>query len=268
MYIYRPEIKNDIVTNYSITNRREAYNLLDDNGLINDSSKIRATEGIVELLCGKYLTPDGELGVIPLALTSAISYPSVDVDAAYRLIMCQYAKSKLMSIEKSQNVDSAIQDLEASIERLKEAYFSGYQHYLTALGNPVITTKEWSNTTPELKYGKNKGFKSELRYVNGSETVKSNEDLVRAKKEMQSVVVEARNIFSKLDKSFDFTNIRLTDEAIKDFVKLATKIVEPMSVIIEEGNDRSIFGKEIRKFFSFKGDWADEETILAISKMV
>ncbi|MDR1627686.1 MAG: hypothetical protein LBR79_02820 [Oscillospiraceae bacterium] len=284
---------NTIVMDESITNARHAYNLLQKNGLMSDDGEnIYATKGRVEVLCNK------DFGVIPSLLASVLNHPSACERAVYYLVLCQYAKSKFMSafkglpktkelhsqmdeleelqlktlqlktdddeLEELQSQIDKLEKLQSKIDKLTKDFSKAYMHYLQ-VKDYTATTKMSKRIPPEISYDKGYMEIKKAGYTQTT-TVVNNNDLIESLKQINGVGVEARTLFSAMKKEINL-NISLTNEAIKDFADNASKIAMPIAVAIEEKNNSSIFSKSLRYFFSFKGDWANEEAILSISKL-
>ena len=216
------DIDNICIVDSSSEISDRAYGLLKENGLIKEKGEfIDTTKEIVEILCNEKLG-----GIIPSMFKSGRHAPSVHELTIYRLVMCQYAKGKLMSA----NGDSEeVQEIQSKIDDLIERFLKAYEVY--------------------------------------SDNKKSKVDVDEARREMEYVSVWAKDFYSELAEKTNFNKIALTDEAVKDFADKSSKLAQPVSVAIEKENNNSVFTKNIRFNFSFRGSWVNEETIFALSRL-
>ncbi len=248
-----------VVTDKSITNARHAYNLLQKNKLMSDFENIRVTREKIEILCNKKLC-----GVIPSLFTSALNYPDPVERVVFSLVLCQYAKSKIMSASEDL---SKTDEIQAEINKLIEDFFDKYKDYLQVKDYP--TTIESSEINPSFSVKRDENGRliptfGVGRYTN---TITSDEDLTNTLKKLERIYIDAKELYEKIQQNADFNNIILNDESIKDFAHNSSRIAKPVARNIEEESSRKIFSKWIRYAFSFKGDWASEETVISISKL-
>lgn len=251
---------DDIVMDVSITNARHAYNLLERNELMNDNNEsIRATKEKIEILCNEKLD-----GVIPSLLTSALDYPSPNERAVYNLVLCQYTKSKFMSVYSN---SPEVQDIQSQLDKLNENFNQAYKNYLQAKNYPTVINTSGMNARLSVMTNRNGRLVPIVDPGLSTQSTTFNDDLSRAFKEAEAVSIEAKELYNKLKRKVDFNKTALTDEAVKDFADKSSKIAEPVATTTKEEDSRKIFSRLIRYAFSFKGEWANEETIIAISKL-
>ncbi len=253
-----PVVNLDIISmDESITSARHAYNLLQKNRLMSDNESITATKEKIEVLCNAKLG-----GVIPSLFMSALDYPSPVEKAVYNMVLCQYAKSKLMSICKD---PQELQDLESKLDKIHQDFSQAYKNYLQVKDYPTVIKTMGIGVSS--KGGEYDRFRTVSQTSNNNSITVFNDDLSKAYKELESASLTAKEIYNELKTKMDFNEIRLTNEAVKDFAEEVSKIARPVAITIKEENSRKIFSKWIRYAFSFKGEWANEETILALSKL-
>lgn len=249
----------NVVTDTSITNARHAYNLLQKNKLMSEFRSIRATREKIEILCNKELD-----GVIPSLFTSALNYPDPVERAVFSLVLCQYAKSKMMSaLEDVSKTD----EIQAEIDKLVEDFSDKYKDYLQVKDYPTTIKSSGFNPSVAVKRDENGRLIPTFSAGGCTNTITSNEDLTNSLRKLERVYLDAKELYEKIQQYADFNNIILNDESIKDFADNSSRIAKPVARNIEDESSRKILSKWIRYAFSFKGDWASEETVLSISKL-
>ncbi len=250
---------HSVVTDKSITNARHAYNLLQKNKLMSESKSIRATREKIEILCNKELD-----GVIPSLFTSALNYPDPVERAVFSLVLCQYAKSKVMSASEDL---SKTDEFQAEIDKLNEDFSNNYKDYLQVKDHPSTFKSSEMNPSVSLKRDGNGHLVPAVNSGIHFGTITSNEDLTNSLRKLERVYLDAKELYEKIEQNVDFSQIRLNDESIKDFAYNSSRIAKPVARNIEDESSRKILSKWIRYAFSFKGDWASEETVLSLSKL-
>ena len=254
--------KHQVVMDTSITNARHAYNLLQKNKLMSKNKSVYTTREKIEVLCNKKLG-----GVIPSLLTSALHYPDPIERVVFRLVLCQYAKSKLMSCSDN-SLNLNIDEIQAEINKLNEDFFDAYKNYLVAKDYPItITSSKDGPVSFSLETNSDGRLLPKCSQKFYTTTTTNNENLTDALKKLKKIYMDAKDIHDKIQQKVDFNQIKLNKESIKDFAIHASCIARPVASSIEEENSKRILSKWIRYAFSFKGDWANEETILTISKL-
>lgn len=248
-----------VVTDKSITNARHAYNLLQKNKLMSEFRSIHVTREKIEILCNKELD-----GVIPSLFTSALNYPDPVERVVFSLVLCQYAKSKMMSVPEDL---SKTDEIQAEINKLIEDFFDKYKDYLQVKDYPTTIKSSEFNPSVAVKRDENGRLMPIFDPGRHTKTITSNEDLTNSLKKLERVYIDAKELYEKIQQNADFNNIILNDESIKDFAYNSSRIAKPVARNIEEESSRKILSKWIRYAFSFKGDWASEETVLSISKL-
>ena len=204
-------------------------------------------------------------GVIPSLFKSVLDYPSAIDRAVYNLVLCQYAKSKIMSVcDNAQEV----KDIQSKLDELKEAFYTVYKYYLQVKDHPTeVKERSVGPSVGVLGKTENRVFIPYVAFRVHYNSTSYNDDVSVALKEMEGVSIRAKEIYDDLKTKVDFNKHILTSEAVKDFADKTSKIARPVATNIEEENSRRILSKWIRYAFSFKGSWANEETILTISKL-